>query len=158
MLGKKFANSLFLLIALLTLFASVAHADEKTIAQKSSAIFDEVMSPYCPAVTLSACTSPNARALRDQIRDWVEEGHGEEKIKEMLIESFGVTILGAPEAKGFGVIGWLAPGIGVLIGGGMIFIVLFAVGKKEEAEIEPHKKPSDDFESELDEEIAKRLI
>jgi cytochrome c-type biogenesis protein CcmH/NrfF len=69
----------------------------------------EVMSPFCPGLTLSACPSPSAFELRSEIRGRFEAGESREEIFADLVDRFGHEIEGTPAATGLGAVVWLAP-------------------------------------------------
>ena len=81
-------------------------------ASPSAAALDlshEVMSPFCPGLTLSACPSPSAFELRSEIRGRFEAGESREEIFADLVDRFGHEIEGTPAATGLGAVVWLAP-------------------------------------------------
>lgn len=78
-------------------------------------IIDRMMSPFCPGLSLTACPSPLADSLRQAIIDQVRAGQKEEQIVSRLYSDYGTAIRGAPEFEGFGMVGWLAPGVAFLL-------------------------------------------
>lgn len=82
----------------------------------------DLMSPFCPGRTLSACPSPQA----DQLRQWIlfqaAAGQTQAEIEEILYERFGDQILSAPKAEGgWGISAYALPVVGFLLGG--VFVV-----------------------------------
>jgi len=74
------------------------------------------MSPFCPGLTLETCPSPSADSLRQVIIARVQRGDGRASIEADLERDFGSAIRSTPKAEGFGLIGWAAPGLFLLIG------------------------------------------
>lgn len=72
-------------------------------------IFTELMSPYCPGLTLADCPSPNAFDLRTEIRRRLESGEPIESIRAELVEKFGVQILADPTGTPIGTVIWGVP-------------------------------------------------
>ena len=78
--------------------ASAAAADELDDLRRARALADELMSPFCPGRTLSDCPSPNATAVREEIRAWVHQGQSDEQIRTALRARFGASLAGEPES------------------------------------------------------------
>jgi cytochrome c-type biogenesis protein CcmH/NrfF len=55
---------------------------------------NDLMSPYCPGRTISACPSGNARKLEDHILAEARAGKTREEIEADLVERFGSDIVG----------------------------------------------------------------
>lgn len=72
-------------------------------------IFTELMSPFCPGLTLADCPSPNAFDLRTEIRKRLEAGEPLEKIKDELVRKYGVQILSDPTGTPIGTVIWGVP-------------------------------------------------
>lgn len=86
-------------------------------------ISDELLSPFCPGLTLSNCPSPSADSLRKVIQQQLAGGESRKEVIAALVRDYGESILGAPPAKGFNRVLWLAPGAGVLVGMAAIAIL-----------------------------------
>ena len=82
-------------------------------------IAGEVMSPFCPGVTLENCPSNAAVELRARITSWAEMGWSKERIMDRLVDEYGPTIRAIPPKSGSGLWAWLAPALALLLGGGL---------------------------------------
>jgi cytochrome c-type biogenesis protein CcmH/NrfF len=89
----------------------------------ANAVAHEVMSPYCPGVTLHDCPSSSAQDMRRQIAGWAEGGMTKGEIIDRLEDEFGPSIRAVPETDGAGLFAWLLPGIAV-IGGAVAAVAL----------------------------------
>ena len=89
-------------------------------------ISEQVMSPYCPGVTLHDCPSDAAIALRERIADWAESGWSKTRIMDHLEAQWGDVIRATPPSKGMGVLAWVLPALAVLVG----LVALVAVATK----------------------------
>ena len=76
----------------------------------------DLMSPYCPGRTLSACPSEQAAELRQWILFQAAAGQTREEIEASLHERFGAAILSAPKAEGWGLSAYVVPVLGFLLG------------------------------------------
>jgi len=119
-------RSRLLYILMLTLLVSgssevVAQPDPSTAATE---LYGTTMSPYCPGVTLSACTSEDALVLREEILASIRGGASIEQVRESLIKRFGSEVLGLPDTAGFGIVAWVLPPLASVLGALALFIFL----------------------------------
>lgn len=149
------------IVSLILLFlVPLASADTDVLDRQATSLNDRIMSPYCPAVTLSACTSPNAKSLRNSIRGWLEEGQSVEQIENKLIEDFGSGVLGTPTKYGFGLVGWVMPFVVFLLGG----VVIFRIIKKSKSKATPVEESTEgvaedsDLRERIEREIKERML
>ncbi len=108
--------------ALLAVFAIVmlgAPAAATEPADLASSITSELMSPWCPGVTVHDCPSPESMELRDQIERWAAAGWRRDRIIERLVDEYGAGILARPPARGAGLIAWILP-IGAVAAGAIV--------------------------------------
>lgn len=90
------------------------NAEQERITQEIS---DNVMSPFCPGLTLSACPSPQAKDLKLEIKSWLEKGYSKEAVINQLTISYGEKISGLPrKSSAFGKISSFIPFIFLLLG------------------------------------------
>lgn len=99
-------------IAIVLAFAAPAVAAPQDVANDISR---NIMSPFCPGVTLHDCPSDSATALRDRITGWAEEGSTRAQIMDRLVTEYGDTIRAQPPRSGTGLIAWALPVLAVLI-------------------------------------------
>lgn len=111
-----------------------------------------VMSPYCPGVTLHDCPSDAAMRLRERIVMWAERGWSEDRIVDHLEEQWGVAVRATPPAEGLGLIAWLAP-LAALLAGGCIAVPLARRWSRRRAAREPARELTEDERRRLDREM-----
>lgn len=123
MLRAMIFTLLFCLAQVAPGLASVAFAlppDESTIqaaSTRANHIADELRSPFCPGKTLLTCTSGQAFATRQEIRDRLLAGESEPQIIADFKLRFGDEIEN-PEQPWYTILGPLTPlvmGIGLLL-------------------------------------------
>lgn len=100
------------LIAVLLAVPGTAHAGPEDVANE---VAQEVMSPYCPGVTLHDCPSSSAQDMRQEIAAWARDGMSKEEIMTRLEDEFGPSIRAVPRGGG-GVAAWLLPAIALVAG------------------------------------------
>ncbi len=86
----------------------------RDIEAETQTISDSIMSPFCPGRTLSACPSGQAKDLRTEIGGWLNQGYTEDAVYNLLRTRYGESVTGVPEGSGFGLLGWVAPGLFLL--------------------------------------------
>ncbi|MFN2588524.1 MAG: cytochrome c-type biogenesis protein CcmH [Actinomycetota bacterium] len=101
------------LVALVGGTPAAAAASPEVVA---NAVAQEVMSPYCPGVTLHDCPSAAAQEMRAEIGVWAEGGMSKEQILDRLEADFGPSIRAVPPAEGSGLLAWLLPAVAVVAG------------------------------------------
>jgi cytochrome c-type biogenesis protein CcmH/NrfF len=87
---------------------AVALGAEQTSAE-AARLFREVMSPFCPGLTLADCPSPNAFTLRDEIETRLARGESRAVILNELVGTYGTQILADPSDTPIGTIVWGVP-------------------------------------------------
>lgn len=126
-------KSLVIVVVLvgMTIAGAVVAGSSRAIAPLSPSrqtldLSHELMSPFCPGLTLAACPSPAALELRNEVRDRFEGGEFRESITQDLLARYGHEIQGTPPASGLGLVVWLLP---ALVAGGLIVAVRTVVAR-----------------------------
>jgi cytochrome c-type biogenesis protein CcmH/NrfF len=83
----------------------------------ATSIAREIMSPFCPGVTLHDCPSAQADALRVEIAHWARNGWSRDRIMAQLVSEYGEDVRALPPAKGSGLFAWLLPLCALIVGG-----------------------------------------
>jgi cytochrome c-type biogenesis protein CcmH/NrfF len=143
--------------ALLLLGISTAAAQDGDAQEPEGwayAISNDLMSPFCPGRTLSACTSSQA----DELRMWliVQEASGRTRadVEAELFERYGDVLRPAPRAEGFGLTAYVFPVL-AFIAGGVIVTVFLRRQSRAAAVAKSSSKPSDpELERIIDQELA----
>ena len=81
---------------------------------------EEVRCLVCQNQTIGDSNAPLAADLRRELREQIAAGRSEEQIKIFLTDRYGDYILYKPRFGGPAVLLWLAPGIMLLIGVGLL--------------------------------------
>lgn len=105
-----------LALAFVLVLAGPAAAAPEDVANRVS---NQIMSPFCPGVTLHDCPSKEADDLREQIRNWSAEGWSEDQIMAELTAEYGPGISAVPPDDVGGLAPWLLP---ALVAGGGLFL------------------------------------
>jgi cytochrome c-type biogenesis protein CcmH/NrfF len=79
------------------------------VERTASTLFTEIMSPYCPGMTLTTCPSEGAFVLKDEIRAQLSVGRTPEQVMEGLERRFGPEVRARPRPEGMGLVAWVGP-------------------------------------------------
>jgi cytochrome c-type biogenesis protein CcmH len=101
-----------------SLLSSKSVVERTTLAD----LEDEVMCPVCNT-TLDQSSSGAARQIKTFISRRIAAGDSKNEIKDRLVADYGPQILAAPPKKGFDLLAWLLPIVGVL-GGALVLAAL----------------------------------
>jgi cytochrome c-type biogenesis protein CcmH/NrfF len=116
-------------------------------------ISHDLMSPFCPGRTLSACPSPKADELRKWLLDQEALGRSREDVEAELFESFGEVLRAAPLAEGFGLTAYVFPVVAFLAGG--VFVAVFL--RRQTRAVASPESSSPAFDPELERVIDQEL-
>lgn len=117
-------------------------------------ISQQVMSPFCPGVTLHDCPSDNAVELRAQIAAWAAEGMSKQEILDRLESQYGETIRAEPPTSGTGLLAWVLPAAAVVFGLALASVIALRWSRRRPSPALPPSPPSplhDRIEAELGE-------
>jgi cytochrome c-type biogenesis protein CcmH/NrfF len=118
----------------------------------ASDISAQVMSPFCPGVTLHDCPSASAAELRSKIAEWIDDGSSRAQVMARLKSEYGQAIAAAPAKSGRGLFAWLLP-LGAIIAGGLI---AWIVVKRWAAPVPSgHVPPTSEQRASIDNELRK---
>jgi cytochrome c-type biogenesis protein CcmH/NrfF len=104
----------------IALSAGAADAAPQDVA---NSISQEVMSPFCPGVTLHDCPSDNAVALRAKLADFAARGWSKARIIGWLKTQYGPDVLAVPPDRGAGLAAWVLPAIALLAGAAVAVVL-----------------------------------
>lgn len=88
------------------------------------AITSQLICPCSCGEVLSGCTCDVGIALKGYVGDELKSGKDKDAIEAALIAKYGEVILGAPKAKGFNLVVWVAPFLATFLGFGIASMVL----------------------------------
>ena len=145
---RSLAATLALLAALVC--AGVAFAGGRPAP---SDLEDEVMCPVCNT-TLDQSDAPVAQQMRRFIRQRIAAGDSKAEIKAKLVDEFGESVLAAPPKRGFGLLAWLLPLLGLAVAVPVVGVLAWrwSRGRGEREDAEPLDP---ELERRLDEELAR---
>jgi cytochrome c-type biogenesis protein CcmH len=113
----------------------------------------EVMCPVC-GTTLDQSSAPAAMQIKRVIVDRIAAGDSKSEIKDRLVAEYGEAILAAPRKKGFGLLAWWVPLVGVIGAAAVVGMGAWRWSRGRRREPEgPRLDPA--LERRLDDELAR---
>jgi cytochrome c-type biogenesis protein CcmH len=93
-----------------------ARPRESTVGALAADIASKLRCPVCQGVSIADSPSGMATKMREQVRDLVAQGYGEEQVMSYFERSYGEFVRLEPPLRGLNVMLWILPGL-VLLGG-----------------------------------------
>ena len=94
-----------------------------------------------PGQTLDQSSAPAALRVKALIRARIAAGDTKSEIKARLVDEFGERILAAPPRRGFNLLAWLLPLVGLLTGAVVVGIAAWRWSHDRDAEPELEASP-----------------
>jgi cytochrome c-type biogenesis protein CcmH/NrfF len=145
---KRFV--LVLAVALLVVPAARASEQHPTLAELEG----EVMCPVC-GTTLDQSNSPAAEQIKRLIRQRIAAGDTRSRIKSRLVAEYGQAILAAPERKGFGLLAWWLPIVGILAAALLVGAGAWRWSHARDGDLPPGSRLDPALERRLDDELRR---
>jgi cytochrome c-type biogenesis protein CcmH len=98
--------------------ASPARSNEAASGKKdpARAITSQLICPCSCGEILSGCTCETGKAMQGYVDRELKSGKSKDQIEAALVNQYGEVILGAPKAKGFNLLVWVAPFLATAFG------------------------------------------
>ena len=111
-----------LILAVATLAMLPAVASARCPRTTLGDVEDEVMCPVCGVPLELATEAPQAQRERAFIQAQIRRCRSKSQIKRALVAQFGQRVLAKPEGKGFDLVAYLVPALGVLLAAAAIAV------------------------------------
>jgi cytochrome c-type biogenesis protein CcmH/NrfF len=119
--SPKSLSLALLLLAGAGLFACNPADDPESVrARQAHELARDLMSPFCPGRTLAECSSPDAGAIREEIRAELRAGEQPAEIRAKIEARFGDHVVGVPRER----FGWALPILVLAAGAGALTFAL----------------------------------
>lgn len=76
-----------------------------------------LMCPVCSGQSVAESNAQLAKDMRTAIRKQLEQGKTKNEILQYFVNRYGETVLSSPPARGFNLIIWLLPTLGIILFG-----------------------------------------
>lgn len=105
------------LLVVLAGFPRVGLAEREALEAQVQSLAAQLRCPVCQNLSVADSPSEMARQMRDLIRDRLRQGERPEAVKAYFVGRYGEWILLVPPPRGFSLLAWVAPFLG--LGGGL---------------------------------------
>jgi cytochrome c-type biogenesis protein CcmH len=116
---------------------------------------NEVMCPVC-GTTLAQSDSAAAKQIEREIQIRIKAGWTKSRIKDMLVQQYGESILAAPPKHGFNLLAWVLPLAGIAVAAVILGVAAWG-WTRGRAEPEPLASHSSNGQGPIDPELDRRL-
>jgi cytochrome c-type biogenesis protein CcmH len=124
------------------------------VETEASKIFNSAMSPFCPGLTIANCPSPDAKELRETIREQLAAGMPRDSVEKLFYAAYGDEYRGTPPTSGLGLVAWVVPGLGLVVGAIGLVWWLRRRGRPQEGAAAATPGLDADAEARLERELA----
>ena len=140
-------------IVALLLFAGLGHP--ATLEEEARELEHLLIAPCCWRQPVADHLSAEADELRRGIHALLEAGKTRQEILDFYVAQYGPAILAKPPYRGFGLLGYVLPGVFVLLLGGLLWRFLARSRHAALVEPEPRPAPAKDqrYAAQLDQEL-----
>jgi cytochrome c-type biogenesis protein CcmH len=125
---------LFLFLLPLSFTLGCVTQSAPSLEEEAQAIDSSLMCPVCPAETIDQSQVPLAKQMRAIVREKLAAGESREQILAFFVERYGEGVLAAPRKKGFSLVAWVIPAVGVLLGLGAVVLAVRRMRRRGEAQ------------------------
>jgi len=151
------AHALAAFAAVLAVALAVAPPGRASEQQPTPAELEsELVCPVCES-TLDTSNAPIALRMKAHIRERIEQGATKSEIKAELVEQFGSGVLATPQKKGFDLLAWVLPLLGLVVGAAVVGVLAWRWSRAPAEDAGPPVDAAVDPELErrLDRELAR---
>jgi cytochrome c-type biogenesis protein CcmH/NrfF len=91
----------------------------------------QIHPPSCPPnLAADSCPSDEAAAMRERIARLLDQGLTPQQVLDRFVADYGPQVLEAPTRRGFDLLAWVLPGVGVAAGFALLAAVLRGVVRR----------------------------
>lgn len=94
------------------------------LEELTSEVASQLRCPVCRQLSIEDSQAKLSREVKDLIREKLAAGESPEEVKAYFVSKYGEWILLAPPKRGFTLLVWVLPVVG-LLGGGVVLVRLF---------------------------------
>jgi cytochrome c-type biogenesis protein CcmH len=114
----------------------------------------ELVCPTCKT-TLDQSDAPIARRMKAIIRERIAAGASASEIKQELVDQFGPAVLAEPPRRGFDLLAWLLPLVGLALGALAVAAVALAWRRARRTEGDDEEPLDPEVERRVDDALAR---
>ena len=124
-------------IAALTLAVACATGDDiPTLERRAQEINKAVMCPVCPGESIDQSQHVLAVQMRAIVDEKLEAGWTGQRIKSYFVDSYGPSVLLEPPRRGFDLLVWLVPPVGLGLAAIALYLALRSMARPRNTQAE----------------------
>jgi len=112
-----------------------------SLERQAQAIDRSLICPICPGETIDQSQVELAKQMRAVVREKLALGRTSNQIQQFFVERYGPGVLAAPPRRGFNLVAWVVPPVGLGIGVVVLWLALRAL--RQPAPAQPKAAESD---------------
>jgi cytochrome c-type biogenesis protein CcmH len=116
--------ALLLLAAALPLAAAAQPMSEADLDRATRELASEMRCPVCQGVSIQDSPTELAVEMKGVIRQQLAEGKTRDEVRGYFVERYGEWVLLEPKARGFNLLVYLLPLVGLLAGGAVVTAIV----------------------------------
>lgn len=94
---------------------------EAVLNERAVVIYSKLRCPVCQGVSIADSPAGMATNMREQVRELVGKGYGEEQVLSYFERSYGEFVRLEPPLRGLNVMLWILPAVALVGGGFFVF-------------------------------------
>lgn len=98
--------------------------EDPALEARATALAGQLRCPVCQGLSIHDSPSPLAQDMKDLIRSEVAAGATDEEVRQYFISKYGEWVLLEPEARGFNLLVYVLPLVGLLLGLALIVVMV----------------------------------
>lgn len=111
-------------VATVAVAANGSGSGDSSPGARHENLTEELRCPTCQGLSVADSPSSTARAISDDVRRRIDEGQTDTEIRQAYVETWGEWILLEPQGRGVGLVVWLLPIAGLVLGAGVLVVAL----------------------------------
>ena len=123
-------------LAVLFLLACSAGADLTSDERRAQELNRAIMCPVCPGESIDQSQNQLAAQMRAIVAEKLAAGESEAEIKSFFVERYGDSVLMSPPERGFNLLVWIVPPVGLAAAGLAAALALRRMRRSPNAEEE----------------------
>ncbi|MGH7264310.1 MAG: cytochrome c-type biogenesis protein [Candidatus Rokuibacteriota bacterium] len=130
---RRGAGALVLVAAL----AGVLFAAQPVSEEAVAAIARQLRCVVCQNLSVADSPSEMARQMRELIRERLAQGESRDQVVDYFVDRYGEWVLLSPRARGFNLLVWILPFVGLFAGLGTVLVIALRWSRRPREHDEP---------------------
>ncbi|MCZ6892226.1 MAG: cytochrome c-type biogenesis protein CcmH [Chloroflexi bacterium] len=112
-----------------------AGSTESSLESRAQGINKSLMCPVCPSETIDQAQVELAAQMRTIVLERLAAGETREQILQFFVDRYGESVLAEPSKRGFNLLIWVAPPVGLLGGAVLLYVILLSMRRSAQGRL-----------------------